>query len=345
RVAAADYDQDGDADLFVGGRSVPWKYGTDPQSMLLRNDGHGRFSDQTDRVAAGLSHVGMVTDALWHDVDSDGRVDLVVVGEWMPITMFRNAGGGRLTQTTLPGLDKSHGWWNRIVAGDFNRDGRVDFVVGNLGLNSRLRASPAEPATMYVKDFDGNGFLEQIVSCYNGGHSYPLAMRDDLIKAIPPLKARFLSYKDYAQRTTTDVFLPTELEGAVVKHVYTFASSFARQNKDGSFTLEPLPSEAQLAPVYGILADDVDGNGTSDLLLAGNFDGVEPGIGRMRASYGLVLSGNGRGSFSALRAAQSGFSVPGQSRDVQRLKAPHGSRYVVARNNERPLVFRLTNQH
>ena len=343
RVAAADYDQDGDIDLFVGGRLVPWKYGLDPRSMLLRNDGRGRFTDVTDAVAPGLAEIGMVTDALWYDVGSDGRLDLVVVGEWMPIVIFRNAGGGSLTRANTPGLEKSHGWWNRIVAGDFTRDGRVDFVVGNFGLNSRLRASADEPATMYVKDFDGNGFAEQIVACYNQGESYPLALRDDLIKAIPPLKARFLNYKDYARRRMTDVFTAEELQGSVVKQVYTFASSIARQNKDGSFTLVPLPRESQLAPVYGILADDVDDDGTSDLLLAGNFDGLEPELGRMSASYGLLLRGDGKGNFVPAPTTTSGFFVPGQSRDIQRVRsAQGGSRYVVARNNDRPLVFRKT---
>ena len=344
RVAAADYDQDGDVDLFVGGRVVPWKYGTDPQSALLRNDGHGRFSDVTASDAPDLAHVGMVTDALWQDVDADGRVDLVVVGEWMPITVFRNVAGGRLTRAVIPGLEKSHGWWNRIVAGDFTGDGRVDFIVGNLGLNTRLHASPTEPATMYVKDFDGNGFAEQIVACYNQGRNYPLALRDDLIKALPALAARFPNYKDYARLTVSDVFPSKELEGALVRTAYTFATSLVQHNANGSFTLVPLPREAQLAPVYGILAEDVDGDGTRDLLLAGNFDGVKPEIGRMSASYGLVLRGDGSGGFTPARTIESGFLVPGQSRDIQRLRTPNGRRYIVARNNDRPLVFRRSSQ-
>jgi hypothetical protein len=343
-VAAADYDKDGDVDLFVGGRVVPWKYGMDPQSALLRNDGHGRFMDVTASVAPELEHVGMVTDALWQDVDADGRVDLVVVGEWMPITLFRNAGGGRLTRATIPGLEQSHGWWNRIIAGDFTGDGRVDFIVGNLGLNTRLRATPTEPATMYVKDFDGNGFAEQIVACYNQGRSYPLALRDDLIKALPSLAARFPNYRDYARLTVSDVFSAKELDGALVRTAYTFATSLVQHNANGSFTLVPLPREAQVAPVYGILAEDVDGNGTTDLVLAGNFDGVKPEIGRMSASYGLVLRGDGHGGFTPLRTVQSGFLVPGQSRDIQRLRTPLGRRYVVARNNDRPLVFRRSSQ-
>jgi hypothetical protein len=342
RAAAADVDGDGDLDLFVGGRVVPWRYGIDPPSVLLRNDGHGRFTDVTARAAPELARIGMVTDAVWADVDGDGRVDLVVVGEWMPIAMFHNAGGGKLVRLHPPGLERSNGWWNRIVAADFTGDGRPDFVVGNLGLNTRLRASGTEPATMIVQDFDGNGFVEQVVSTYTDGVSHPLALRDDLLEAIPFLKARFLTYADYARATTADLFSPQQLAGAVHKQAYTFATALVRNNGAGSFTLVPLPRAAQLAPVYGILAADCDGDGHLDLLLAGNFDGVKPEIGRMSASYGVFLRGDGRGGFTPVEAAASGFVVPGQARDIQRIRTRHGELYVVTRNNDRPMIFRAT---
>jgi hypothetical protein len=284
----------------------------------------------------------MVTDALWQDVDGDRRVDLVVVGEWMPITIFRNTGTGTLERLTTSGLEKSHGWWNRIVAGDFKGDGRTDFVVGNLGLNTRLHATEDEPATMYVKDFDRNGFVEQIVSYYNHGVSYPLVLRDDLIKSVAYLKPRYLNYKDYARQTVTDIFSREELAGAVLKTAYTFTTALARNNGDGSFTLVPLPREAQIAPVYGILAADFDRDGKLDLLLAGNFDGVKPEIGRMSAGYGLFLRGGGNGNFTPVGASQSGFVVPGQARDIQRIRTRQGELYVVTRNNDRPLVFRAS---
>jgi hypothetical protein len=342
RVAAADFDGDGDQDLFVGGRVVPWRYGADPASALLRNNGRGRFTDVTEQLAPGLARVGMVTDALWRDVTGDGRPDLVVVGEWMPITVFRNTGSGGLQRMDIPGLQQSHGWWNRIVAGDFTGDGRVDFVVGNLGLNTRLRATEKEPATMYLKDFDRNGFTEPIVSSYTQGVSYPLELRDDLIKALPFLKPRFPSYKSYAGKSVSEVFSPAELADAALKKAHTFATALARNNGDGSFTLVPLPLAAQLAPVYGILPGDFDRDGTLDLLLAGNFDGVEPKLGRMSASYGLFLRGDGKGKFSPARGRESGFLVPGQARDIQRIRTRQGELYVVTRNNDRPLVFRST---
>ncbi len=342
RVVAADYDGDGDVDLFVGGRVVPWHYGEDPRSLLLQNDGHGHFTDVTKRLAPELDRVGMVTDAEWRDVDGDGRPDLIVVGEWMPITIFRNAGGGKLVRLKTTDLEHSEGWWNRIVAGDFTGKGRVDFIVGNLGLNTRLHASEAEPTAMYVKDFDGNGVTDQIVSVYNHGTSYPIAMRDELITALPYLRPRYPRYADYAGQTVTDIFSPAELAGATVKQAHTFATALVRNNGDGSFTLVPLPLEAQLAPVYGILAQDLDGDGKPDLLIAGNFDGVQPEIGRMSASYGLALRGDGMGRFTPLPAAQSGFAVPGQARDIQRVRTRGGDLYLVARNNDRPLIFRST---
>ena len=340
RVVAADYDGDGDQDLFVGGRSVPWRYGENPPSLLLRNDGRGHFTNETASLAPELERVGMVTDAIWQDVDGDGRADLVVVGEWMPIAVFHNAGRGRLTRASSPGLEKSDGWWNRIVAGDFDRDGRMDFVVGNLGENTRLRASSTQPTTLLAKDFLGNAFLEQIVACYSQGRRYPIVLRDDLIRALPPLKARFLSYKDYATATMEEIFPAKELEGAIQKSAYTFASTLVHNDGRGAFTLVALPSAAQVAPMYGLLARDLDGDGALDLLLAGNFDGFKPEIGRASGSFGVALQGDGKGRFSPINPAASGFFVPGQSRDIQSVRTRDDELIVVARNNDRPLAFR-----
>jgi hypothetical protein len=273
-------------------------------------------------------------------VDGDGRADLTVVGEWMPVTVFHNAGGGRLARAAGTGLDRSQGWWNRILAGDFTGDGRTDFLVGNLGLNTRLQATDSTPVAMYVKDFDGNGYTEQVLTAYNRGKAYPITLRDDLIKALPYLKARYPSYKAYAGQTITDIFTPKELDGAVVQQARTFATALARNDGKGGFTLVALPREAQVAPVYGMLSQDVDGDGNADLLLAGNFEGVKPEIGPMTAGQGLVLRGDGHGGFAPLSAERSGFRVAGQARDIQRVRTRAGVLIVVARNNDRPLVFR-----
>lgn len=341
RVAAADFDGDGKIDLFVGGRVVPGRYGYNPESMLLRNDGTGHFTNVTEKVAPGLAHVGMVTDVLWKDVTGDGKVDLVLVGEWMPITVYRNLGGGKLQPMTIPGLDKSHGWWNRLIAGDFAGNGRVDFLVGNLGLNGRLHASEAEPTIMYVKDFDKNGFSEQILTTVSQGKRYPIALRDDLIRAVPPLKARYRSYKDYATQTVTDIFPPAELADAIVKTANSFETALARNNGNGTYTLIPLPREAQLAPVYAEMMKDIDGDGKPDLLIGGNFDGFKPDIAQMGASYGLVLHADGKGAFTPIDAKRSGFVVPGQTRDIRRIRTRNGELIMVVRNNDRPLLFRI----
>jgi hypothetical protein len=284
----------------------------------------------------------MVTDAAWRDVDGDGRLDLIVVGEWMPITVFRNEGAGRLKRLVVPGLEKSDGWWNRVVAGDFTGDGRVDFIVGNVGENGGLHATVAEPTTMIVKDFDANGSYEQILSAVDHGKRFPLSLRDDLLRALPMLSPRLPTYASYTGKTVEQIFTPAELQGAVVRQAYTFATTLVRNEGGGRFTLVPLPDEAQLAPIYGILPADVDADGHTDLLLAGNFDGFRPEIGRMAASWGLLLRGDGRGGFAPTRATESGFFVPGQARDIARLRTAAGDAYIVTRNNDAPLLFRST---
>ena len=193
---------------------------------------------------------------------------------------------------------------------------------------------------MYAKDFDGSGYAEQIVSCYNHGVSYPLALRDELLQTLPKFKPRYPSYKAYATQTVTDIFPKSELADAIFKSAETFATTLVRNDGGGKFTLIPLPREAQLAPVYGILPHDVDGDGVTDLVLGGNLDEVRVDIGAMHASYGLVLKGDGRGTFTPIPATKSGFFVPGQTRDIQRVRTRNGALYIVARNNDRPLVFR-----
>lgn len=313
-VVPADYDGDGDLDLFVGARSIPWQYGLAPASALLRNDGRGRFTDVTEEAAPALRRIGMVTDAAWFDANADARPDLVVVGEWMPVTLFLNE--GTLVPQSGNGLDSSHGWWNRLLVEDMDGDGDMDFVVGNLGLNTPLHASETAPLTMHVNDFDRNGRIDQVISLYRNGTRYPMALRQDLFRQLPMLAQRFPRFADYAGTPLEDVFTPEELASSVARHAYTLATSYVENLGDGGFALRPLPFEAQRTPIYALVAGDFDEDGARDLLLAGNFHAAKPELGRMDAGYGLFLRGDGAGAFSPVPMAVSGFRAPGQARDM-----------------------------
>src|SRR5436189_6154722 len=249
----------------------------------------------------------MVTSAAWVDYDHDGRLDLIVVGEWMPVRVFHQENGGFVDRTVEAGLAGTEGWWNTVMAVDLNGDGRKDLVLGNLGLNSYLRASPAEPARLYVHDFGHTGTLEQILTFYKHGVSYPLAGRDELVRLLPQLRSRYPSYADFGARRTDDIFPAAELKQATVLEARVFASSVAWNNGNGTFTLRPLAVEAQFAPVYASLAEDFDRDGRVDLLLGGNFYGVPPVLGRYDASYGTLLRGAGGRSFQNVDPEASGL--------------------------------------
>jgi len=344
-VAVGDFNGDGRPDLFIGSRVVSKSYGMIPRSHLLENDGTGRFTDVTLEKAPALSEAGMVSSATWIDYDHDGKLDLVVVGEWMPVRVFHQENGKLVDRTKEAGLSRTNGWWNSVEAVDLRGNGRRDLVLGNLGLNSYLHASPKEPARLYVSDFShsGGGNLEQILTSYKNGVSYPVAGRDELLKKIPSLRGKYPSYKDFGASRVEDIFPAADLSQAQVREAYTFASAVALNNGNGTFTLQPLPLEAQFAPIYASLAGDFDGDGKTDLLVGGNFYGVIPVLGRYDASYGLLLRGDGKGGFTAVDMAESNLVIDGQVRDMKMLRGPKGERLiVVARNNDKVMVLRQT---
>jgi hypothetical protein len=342
-VVPGDFNGDGRLDLFVGSRVVSRKYGLTPQSHLLLNDGGagGHFRDVTLAQAPGLAAAGMVSAAAWLDYDHDGRLDLVVAGEWMPVRVFRQEHDQLVDRTAEAGLAGSNGWWNSVTAVDLNGDGRQDLVLGNLGLNSTIRASRAEPARLYVRDFFGNGTLEQILTFYKHGVSYPLAGRDELVRMMPPLAGRYPSYASFGASRIEDILPASELRPAAVLEAREFASAVALNRGDGRFDLRPLPMEAQFAPVYAALAEDFDGDGHADLLVAGNFYGVTPVRGRYDASYGLLLRGDGTGRFETVDLESSNLLIEGQVRHMALVRRAGGGRaIVVARNDDRPQILR-----
>jgi hypothetical protein len=341
-VVAGDFNGDGSPDLFVGSRVVSRNYGVIPKSHLLENDGHGHFTDVTLERAPELSEAGMVSSAAWTDYDHDGKLDLVVVGEWMPVRVFHQENGKFVDRTKEAGLSDTNGWWSSVTAVDLRGTGRQDLVLGNLGLNSYLRASRKEPARLYLNDFSHTGGLEQILTFYKNGVSYPLAGRDELVQKIPSLGSKYPSYKDFGASRIEDIFPAADLKSATVREAYTFASSVALNNADGTFTVRQLPTEAQFAPIYAALAQDFDGDGHVDLLVGGNLFGVAPALGRYDASYGLELRGKGDGQFEPVDIEQSGIEIDGQIRRIRSLRGANGQRLVVvARNNDKLEILRV----
>lgn len=338
-VIAADYDQDGDLDLFVGGRVLPTAYPRSPRSYLLRNDGKGVFEDVTQAIAPGLTHAGMATSALWTDFDNDQWIDLVVVGEYMPITFFRNEGGEKLVRVEETGLKDSEGWWKSITAGDFDNDGDIDYIAGNFGLNTHYRATPDEPINVTFKDFDRNGALEAVTSYYEDGVNYPTASLDVLTNQLPLLKRKLLYHRTYAH-TSTKQLLQIAGEGDMeTLYCKTLQSVFVENTGNGAFRISPLPLSMQMAPVYGVLAEDVNCDGYLDFIAVGNSYAPDVVSGRCDAFIGQVMLGDGAGNFTTMPVSETGFFVQGDAKGIARLVTRGKATILVTQNNDSLKVF------
>ena len=339
-VREADFDKDGIKELFVGVRLRPFLYGVPVNGYILENDGKGNFTNVTDQVAPELKEIGMITDMSWSDVDGDNDLDMVIVGEWMPVTVFINEEGIFTNKTSEFGLSETSGWWNCISPGDFDNDGDIDFVAGNHGINSRFKASIEKPVSMYVNDFDMNGSVEQVVCYYNGDSSYPIALKHDLVNQIPPLKEKYSKYVYYVNQTIEDIFTPEQIERSVKLEASQLKTSLFINDGNGSFRLQALPVSAQLSPVYAALVDDFNGDGNSDILLGGNLYSVKPEVGRYDASYGLYLEGKGDGTFRELKAQESGIQFEDEIRDIVSVKTAEGKLILVGRNNASLQIYK-----
>lgn len=333
-IEAEDYDQDGDTDLFLGSRCVPGHYGLPARSYLLQNEG-GQWIDRSPESLAGA---GLVTDATWQDIDNDQDKDLIVVGEWMDIQIFRND-GSNFTKTAP--IAHSNGWWTRVEGADLDGDGDTDFVLGNWGLNTKFKASPTRPLTMFVNDFDQNGKSEFLINWYApmDRQAYPFATKTDLIQQLPGLRKKILKYEDYSKQTYETLF-PPELRQQSYSYEVNNLQSAVLWNEGDGFSLHPLPVEAQFSPVFGIAVQDWNEDGIADIWLGGNFYALKPQVGRQDASRGLLLEGTGGTAFRVVGPEASGISVAGEVRDACVLNVGNSKALLVSRNNADALIFK-----
>jgi len=341
-VRVCDFNGDGNEDVFIGARNIPGSYGVKPSSVLLQNNGHGIFTDVTRAVAHDLLRLGMVTDAQWADIDGDGIKELIIVGDWMPVTILKYI-NGKLQKVRE--IDNSSGWWNCLTIEDINGDGYPDLIAGNWGLNSRIKADKEHPAKLYVNDFAKNGRSECIPVYYKtDGKAYPYFMKGEMQSEIPQLKKKFLKFSEYAGKGIDEIFSKEELNQASVLTVNQTQTCVFINDGKGNFTAEPLPLRAQFSPVFGILATDLNGDGIKDLFLAGNFIGLKPQTGRFDASYGVTLIGDSTHHYKYMEPLQSGLFVRGEARDVKSIQSIKGGNYiVVAVNNNNLYLFKKKN--
>ena len=339
-VIAADFDKDNDWDLFVGGRVVPGKFPTLPNSYLLENR-EGKFYDRTEELAPDLSDIGLVCAALWTDYDNDQDVDLLLAGEWMSLVVIENVEGKFVNQTAKSGLASYSGWWNSLTGGDFDADGDIDYIAGNHGVNTAFQASEQEPLQVYAKDFDHNSAIDAIVTRFIEGKEYPIAPRGMLISQLAPIKRAFPNYDQFAHADIHQVLSPFDTDGMQQLKANYLPSSYVENLGDGKFTLKPLPKVAQFAPIFGVETGDFNEDGHLDVLCTGNFYPTEVISGWYDALKGVVLYGEGNGDFTAVSGVNTGFLVEGDARSLASL--PIGQQYMahIAANNDGALkVFR-----
>jgi hypothetical protein len=343
-VVPLDFNQDGKEDLIVGNRLIPFYYGKPASVYLWQNNGNEMFSDVTREYASEWINLGLTRDASLIDYDKDGDLDVVIVGEWMEIKLFQNTNGYFRNVTKLTGLAGMDGLWTSVKSGDFNNDGYIDFAVGNQGLNSRLHASKTEPLVMYVHDFDKNGSLEQLICQRYKDQDFPLALLPDLWKQIPVIKKDFTRFEQYKNASLLDLFNESQREGALILQAHELRSGVFLNKGGKRFDFVPLPAEAQFSKLYSMLTTDFDQDGNLDLLVGGNQHRVKPEMGIQDGSYGLMLKGDGNGSFLPVSSNVSGIYVRGQIRDIKSIQVGKSNAVLISRFNDVPGLYKYSDQ-
>lgn len=328
-VKLIDINGDGAVDLFVGGRLVPFTYGAPASSQLWINDGKGNFTEQSAALAPGLKDMGLVTDAQVLDWDGDGKNDLVVVGEWMAPTFFRNT-GGKLEKTELQNLENLKGWYRTVEIGDFDGNGLPDLALGNHGLNTRLKASSASPVSLYLNDFDQNGSIEHLFTQRVGEVQIPYTLKHELERQVPGIKKKYIRYTDYNNKSLTDIFPKEIVDKSIIQEVNNLESGILLNKGNGNFEWKPFPRIAQRSWIFAIQVLDVNGDGKLDLILGGNLAQVKPEIGKFDGSFGEVLLGNGDGTFNFSPNRENGLKLEG---DVRAFSLLDGNRILVVKNS------------
>jgi hypothetical protein len=349
-VKAADFDGDGDLDLFIGGRLKPEHYPEPAGSFIYRNDsknGAVKFTDVTHEVAPELEKIGMVCDALWTDIDNNGSMDLMLSGEWMPVTVFKNNQGKFVNATTSSGLADKIGWWNSLAAGDFDNDGDIDYIAGNLGLNSFIRGSEKYPVSIYARDFDKNNVVDIVPTLFLPGEDgklaeFPLHTRDDLVEQLPGLKKNFLTYKEFGRAGIRNI-LTGQMDSAFTLRANYFQSACLINDGHGKFTVKAMPVPFQLSPIYGMVVEDFNGDGFLDVAATGNDYGNEPTNGRYDALNGVLAYGDGKGGFNPEKMLSSGFCISGDGKALIKLRGANGQLLLAGTQNRGPLkIFSAT---